>query len=214
MYEGLSDEEAVGRAKDGDSTSYGILAARYQKRLQRVAQRVLRNEADAEDAVQDAHLLALKHLGAFAGRSTFYCWMTSITINEALTQIRRRKGVVAAGDDHLDVTPSPTRNPEQQAIDSNFGDVLSAAVGRLPEPYRAVFQLRELEHLSTTETGERLGLTPACVKTRLLRAKALMRKSLSHVAPDREGAQSRLPGRFSHRGAARNGTCPQIAVAA
>ena len=179
MKNWISDEEAVSRVRGGDSDSYEILVSRHQGRLQRLARRVLRNEADAEDAVQEAHLLALQHLNQFAGRSTFVSWMSSITVNQALTKIRRTKGSFVACDALLEVLSSPTLNPERQAMGRELGEVVKGALCNLPDTYRMVFQLREVQELSTAETGERLGLTPACVKTRLLRARTLMRKSLS-----------------------------------
>lgn len=179
MNDLISDQEAVGRARAGDLASYEVLASRYQRRLHRVALRFLRNQADAEDAVQRAHLMALRHLDQYAGRSSFFGWMSSITANEALTQIRRSRGGVMAGDGAFDQMASPGRSPEQQAIDRNIGVILTKALDSLPDTYRTVFQLREMESLSTAETGEQLGLTEACVKTRLLRARTLLRKRLS-----------------------------------
>jgi len=179
MNDLISDQEAVGRARAGDLASYEVLASRYQQRLQRVALRFLRNEADAEDAVQRAHLLALKHLDQYAGRSSFFGWMSSITANEALTQLRRSRGGAMAGDGAFEHMASPERDPEQQAIDQDINVIVSSALESLPDAYRTVFRLREMESLSTAETGEHLGLTEACVKTRLLRARTLLRKRLS-----------------------------------
>ena len=179
MNDLISDQEAVGRARAGDLASYEVLASRYQQRLQRVALRFLRNEADAEDAVQRAHLLALKHLDQYAGRSSFFGWMSSITANEALTHLRRNRGGAMAGDGAFEHMASPERDPEQQAIDQDINVIVSSALESLPDAYRTVFRLREMESLSTAETGEHLGLTEACVKTRLLRARTLLRKRLS-----------------------------------
>ena len=179
MQERISDEEAVNRVKEGDPDSYAILVNRHQARLQRLARRLLRNDADAEDAVQNAHLLALQHLDQFAGRASFVSWMSSITVNEALTQMRRRKNCLVSCDDFVEILRSPDRSPEQNAVAREAGHVLGAALNRLPETYRMVFYLREVRDLSTNETGARLGLSTACVKTRLLRARIMMRKNLS-----------------------------------
>ncbi len=189
----IADQEAIGLIREGDFESYEVLVSRYQQRLHRVARRVVRNDADAEDVVQGAHLLALKHLDQYAGRSGFFSWMSSITTNQALTQIRRNRGILTAGDGHFEHMVSPGRNPEEQAIDRNISGILSKALESLPGAYRSVFQLRAMESLSTAETGERLGLTEACVKTRLLRARALLRRRLSKkLAPaGRKGAGSR-----------------------
>ncbi len=182
MHERISDEEAVNRVRGGDSDSYAILVDRHQARLQRLARRFLRNDADAEDAVQNAHLLALQHLDQFAGRASFVSWMSSITVNEALTQMRRRKNCLVSCEDFVEILRSPDRTPEQNAVTSEVGEVIQKALKKLPETYRMVFYLREVRDLSTSETGARLGLSAACVKTRLLRARSMMRKSLSERA--------------------------------
>jgi RNA polymerase sigma-70 factor (ECF subfamily) len=179
MDELISDQEAIGRVREGDLASYEILASRYQQRLQRVARRLVRNDADAEDAVQGAHLLALRHLDQYEGRSSFAGWMSSITANEALTQLRRNRSLVVTGDEPFQHLVCAGRNPEEQAIDGNLGGILNRALDSLPDAYRTVFRLREVESLSTAETGERLGLSEACVKTRLLRARGLLRRRLA-----------------------------------
>jgi RNA polymerase sigma-70 factor (ECF subfamily) len=177
----ITDEEAIGRVRRGETSSYEVLATRYHRRLYRLAQKFLRSEADAEDAVQGAHLLALRHIDQYAGRSSYLAWMSSITVNEALSQMRRKKGVVEAGEEQIGSIRSPMRNPEQQAIDRQYDGILAAALERLPPAYGEVFRLRELEALSTAETGERLGLTEACVKTRLVRAKGLLRRRITRT---------------------------------
>jgi RNA polymerase sigma-70 factor (ECF subfamily) len=107
--------------------------------------------------------------------------MSSITINEALSQMRHRKGDVELGQEQIDSLRSSTRDPEQQAIDRDFDGILTVALEGLPPAYSEVFRLREMETLSTAETGERLGLTEGCVKTRLVRAKGLLRRRLTQT---------------------------------
>ena len=181
MNPAITDEEAIGRVRSGDISSYEVLATRYHRRLYRLAQKFLRSEADAEDAVQGAHLLALRNIDQFEGRSSYLSWMSSITVNEALSQMRRRKGVVELGEEQIDSVRSPMRNPEQQTIDQDFDGILTGAVESLPPAYSEVFRLREVETLSTAETGERLGLTEGCVKTRLVRARGLLRRRLTRT---------------------------------
>ena len=186
MNAAITDEEAIGRVRMGETSSYGVLATRYHRRLYRLAQKFLRSEADAEDAVQGAHLLALRHIDQYAGRSSYLTWMSSITVNEALSQMRRKKGIVETGEEQIGSIRSPARNPEQQAIDRQFDGILAAALERLPPAYGKVFRLREMETLSTAETGERLGLTEACVKTRLVRAKGLLRRRIQRTLKSAE----------------------------
>jgi len=195
MNAAITDEEAIGRVRRGDTASYEVLATRYHRRLYRLAQKFLRSEADAEDAVQGAHLLALRHIGQYAGRSSYITWMSSITVNEALSQMRRRRGVVETGEEEVGSIRSAMRDPEQEAIDRDFDGILAAALKRLPPAYGEVFRLREMETLSTAETGERLGLTEACVKTRLVRAKDLLRRKLTRTFRSAEPSRyARNPG--------------------
>jgi RNA polymerase sigma-70 factor (ECF subfamily) len=186
MNAAITDEEAIGRVRRGETSSYEVLATRYHRRLHRLAQKFLRSETDAEDAVQGAHLQALKNIDQYEGRSSYFTWMSSITVNEALGQMRQRKGVVENGEEQVRSIPSPTRDPEQQAIDKEFDGILAAALECLPPAYGEVFRLREMETLSTAETGERLGLTEACVKTRLVRARGLLRRKITRTLKSAE----------------------------
>jgi len=203
MNAAITDEEAIGRVRRGETSSYEVLATRYHPRLYRLAQKFLRSQADAEDAVQGAHLLALRHIDQYEGRSSYLTWISSITVNEALSQMRRKKGVVEDSEEQIGSIRSPMRDPEQQAIDRDFDGILEAALERLPPAYGEVFRLREMETLSTAETGDRLGLTEACVKTRLVRAKGLLRKRLTRTFRSAE-----LPPYARNPGTANPGTEP------
>jgi RNA polymerase sigma-70 factor (ECF subfamily) len=203
MNAAITDEEAIGRVRRGETSSYGVLATRYHRRLYRLAQKYLRSEADAEDAVQGAHLLALRHFDQYEGRSSYFTWMSSITVNEALSQMRRKKGAVETGEELMGSICSPTRNPEQQAMDRQFDGILAAALERLPPAYGEVFRLREMETLSTAETGERLGLTEACVKARLVRARGLLRRRITRTLKSAE-----LPRYARNPESANSGTEP------
>lgn len=148
----------------------------------------MRNDAEAEEVVQDAHLLVFTHLEQFAGRSSFGTWLTRITVNEAVARsrrpARRPPATVSLADTHLEtMLPARLRDPEQQASDGELRRALQAAVDALPPRYRAVFLLREIQEMSTPETARRLGISDACVKTRLLRARRLVRERLSRRAP-------------------------------
>ena len=181
MVQTISDDEAIGRIRSGDINSYEVLAARYHGRLHWAAQRVVHNHADAEDAVQTAHVRALRNIDQYAGRSGYYTWIYSIVVNEARTQMRRSRKRVDIGEAYAWTLSSPARSPEQQAIDQEVGRILQQAVHRLPSTYQPVFLLCEMENLSIAETGERLGLSNACVKTRLFRAKNMLRRTLAGV---------------------------------
>ena len=184
MVHQISDDEVVWRVRSGDTESYEVLATRYHAQLCRVARRMLRSEADAEDAVQGAHLQALTHLHQYSGGSNFFRWMYSIVVNEARMQMRRGWRTAKTGDAYKASLASRVRGPEQQAIDRDVEDILERALESLPDDYKPVFRGREMEELSTAETGERLGLTDACVKTRLFRARKLMRTKLKEILSD------------------------------
>ena len=196
MYESISDEEAIGRVAQGDSQVYDVLAVRYAKRLHGLARSILRNEADAEDVVQSAHMLALRHLDQYAGRSTYIRWMSTITVREAITQIRRSRHVMRdSGSDGLEFVPADVRTPEQLAISQELAEILDGAQRLLPLKYWVVFRLREVESLSESETAARLGITRACVRIRLFRARILLRGVLADLRLD--GTLAAAPMRAS-----------------
>jgi RNA polymerase sigma-70 factor (ECF subfamily) len=156
---------------------------RHSRRLHSVAARILESEADAEDAVQEAHLHVLARLDQFAGRSSFLTWLTRIVMNEALMRRRARRPSVP-----IDIPPadgganviliSGARDPEQEALQEELGRVLQSALGALPEKYRSVFRMREVDEVDVETVAVRLGISHECVKTRLHRAKVLLRRRL------------------------------------
>jgi len=199
MLQAITDEDVISRVRSGDIRSYEVLAIRYHRPLRQVARRLLRSEADAEDALQGAHLRALTHIDQYGGRAGYFRWMYSIVVNEALTQIRKRRRFVEIGDANARSLFSVAHTPEQHAIEQNAEDILERAVKSLPSVYQPVFRFREMEGLTTAETGQRLGLTAGCVKSRLFRAKKMVRQTL------RETLHSRTHGPGTT--AVRRGSC-------
>lgn len=167
----------------GNLGELDTVASQHWKRLHGVAYSILRNHADAEDVVQSSLVLALLHSGQYAGQSTFLRWVTAITINEAITHIRRSRGSRGSAGNPID-SPAMFRaadpSPEEQAIARESMALVESALRKLPDEYASVFRLREFEWLSERETGERLGISTGCVKIRLFRARSLLRK---HIAP-------------------------------
>jgi RNA polymerase sigma-70 factor, ECF subfamily len=181
--EAWSDGEVVRRVLEGETALYEILMRRYNQRLYRVARAILRDDAEAEDVMQDAYVRAYQHLDQFAGRAPFSTWLTRIAVHEAFARIRsrNRKQSLDEGPDRGDITVSLTDislNPEQSVSNAETGRLLEEAVLNLPEHYRTVLMLRDVEELSTAETAETLGLTEQNVKVRLHRGRALVRKWL------------------------------------
>lgn len=187
----LSDEEVVERVLGGEIELFEILMRRYNQRLYRVARAILTDDGEAEDVMQDAYVRAYTHLDQFEGRSRFATWLTRIAVHEALSRARRGRRLVKIEDLSLEkksamtTLPSNERGPEQQAIERDLQCVLETAVGALPESFRSVLVLREMEGMSTAETADCLNISEALVKTRLHRAHAALRRDLesrSHAA--------------------------------
>ncbi|HEX8953557.1 MAG TPA: RNA polymerase sigma factor [Polyangia bacterium] len=178
----LSDEDVVARVRGGDTAVFEILMRRYNQRLFRAARAILRDDADAEDAVQQAYLAAYAHLDQFAGAARFSTWLTRIAIREALGKLRSRKrrGEIALDGEQEEtmMKDEPDESPEQYADRRELVGILEAAVDGLPEIYRVVFMMREVEQLSTSECAEVLELSEEAVKVRLHRARAMLRDGL------------------------------------
>jgi RNA polymerase sigma-70 factor (ECF subfamily) len=179
----LSDLEVVARVRSGEKELFEILMRRYNQRLYRVALGILGNGGEAEDVMQDAYVRAYAHLDQFAGHAQFSTWLTRIAVYEAMARARRRRRVVemdAMPDFQRDGFTDPQApSPERRAIDSDLRSALESAIQALPETYRPVVMLRDVEGLSTQETGDCLGLNEAVIKTRLHRGRALLRRDLA-----------------------------------
>src|ERR1051326_1701865 len=183
-WQGLTDEEVVSRVRSGETCLYELLMRRYNQRLFRIARSVLRDEAEAEDVLQEAWVRAFEHLDQFAGRSTFATWVSKIAFYEALARVRKRKRLMSmptSNGDHMpeeEYVDDRQRNPEQQAMGHQLRQAVASAIDRLPETYRSVFVLRDIERLSTAETAACLSISEEAVKTRLHRSRALLRRGL------------------------------------
>ncbi len=173
----LPDHAVVTRVLAGAPESFEILMRRYNQRVFRAVRAVLRDDAEAEDVLQDAWVRAYSHLGQFAGRAGFATWLTRIAIHEALARKRRRARQLPLPE-HAATLSSRTRPPEDEVGARQVAAVLEAAIDALPAPYRAVFVLRDVQDLDTEETAACLDVPAATVKTRLHRARALLRARL------------------------------------
>ena len=180
----LSDEEVVARVLAGETAMFEIVMRRYNQRLYRVARAILRNDGEAEDVMQDAYVRAYEHLDQFAGRAKFSTWLTRIAVHEALARQRRGnryqelEPMAEREGDPMDRFASLGTDPEQQASNSEIRSLLEEAVEKLPDAYRTVFMLRDVEDMSTTDAADALEITEENVKVRLHRARALLRKNL------------------------------------
>lgn len=178
--EGWTDEEVVERVRAGDAALYEIVMRRYNQRLYRVARAILRDDAEAEDVMQDAYVRAYQHLHQYAGRAPFSAWLTRIAVHEALARLRSRnrtEQLEQAGQDgglSMNIVES-SLDPEQNASRAELGRLLEDAVLGLPEQFRMVVLLRDVEELSTSETAAALDLSEENVKVRLHRGHAMLR---------------------------------------
>ena len=175
-----ADDDIVNRVLAGETALYEILMRRYNQRLYRVARTILRNDVEAEDIMQEAYVRAYQHLDQFAGEAKFSTWLTRIAVYEALARVRR--GARYSDVQVMDNMTADTPDPERQAYDRELRIVLEGAIDSLPEPYRLVFILRSVEGLSVAETAGCLEIGVEAVKTRLHRARSLLRKDLQHRA--------------------------------
>jgi len=173
----LDDETVIGRVKQGEIALFEIVMRRYNQRLYRIIRSILGTDSDVEDVLQEAYMKAYGHLGQFEGRSSFATWLTKIAVYEAMARVRRGRRfqplAVATGDDESPVEElrSSLPDPEQNAAQHELMRLIEEAVDHLPDSFREVFVMREIEQMSQAETAECLGLKEETVKTRLHRAR-------------------------------------------
>lgn len=188
----LGDPELTQRARARDEAAIRVLMQRYNRRLFRIARGVLRNDAEAEDVVQEAYVRAFTRLAEFRGDSSFGTWVSRIAYNEALGRLRRQRPMtdLSALDSlkHADIIPFPyittATDPERTMAQREVQKLLENAIDDLPEDFRSVLISRAVEGLSIEDTAIVLGIKPQTVKTRLHRARKLLHDALDrHLAP-------------------------------
>jgi RNA polymerase sigma-70 factor, ECF subfamily len=187
---GVTDEDLVARVVGGDTAAFELLMRRHNRKVFRAVRSILRGNAEAEDAVQQAYISAYTHLADFAGTSKFSTWLVRIAINEALGRLRRARGLAlvdaGVGESREQAMSAHTRDatPEEACSNRELAAILERAVDELPELYRTVFMLRQIEELSTSETAEILGTSADTVKQRLHRARGLLQERLLAFSED------------------------------
>ena len=186
--EALDDAQLVELARLSESDAFRTIMQRNNRRLYRVARSVLGDDSEAEDVVQEAHVRAFGSLGTFRGDSSLTTWLTRITLNEALGRLRQRRPTVeltvldAAPVGPANIIPFPTMqpgtDPERAVAQQQIRRLIEGAIDELPEAFRTVFVMRQIEEMSVEETADFLKIEPATVKTRLHRARRLLRQAL------------------------------------
>jgi RNA polymerase sigma-70 factor, ECF subfamily len=182
-----SDEELARRVREGETALFEVLMRRCNARVYRAVRALLRDEDEAEDVMQQAYVLAFTHLEQFKGSARFSTWLIRIAVNEALQHLRKRSRLVSidgGADDEREASMKRverhTPDPERQAAERESVRLLETTIDALPAPFRMVLMLREVDGLSTAETAEVLSVSQDVVKTRLHRARALLREELEN----------------------------------
>jgi len=178
----LNDDEIIARILHGEKDLYSIIVRRYNQRLYRVGMSIINDDVEVEDAMQVAYINAYENLGKFGFRSSFPTWLTRILINECLLRLRKRKKSISMNDENMENVMRQNKEPQTPVtatVNSELRLILNDAISKLPEKYRTVFVMREIENMNIAETKECLDLSEVNVKVRLNRAKAMLREILS-----------------------------------
>ncbi len=189
QLDALDESRLVALARTGDAAVFRVIMTRNNQRLYRVARGIVGDDAEAEDVVQEAYVRAFEGLDSFRGDSALSTWLTRIVINEALGRKRKRRPMIDIATLDMPGEQKETRvlmfpglradsNPETDASRAEIRRMLERAVDGLPEAFRIVFIMREVEQMSVEETATHLQIKPETVKTRLHRAKRLLREAL------------------------------------
>lgn len=185
----------------GDRAEFARMVEAHHDLIYRLALKMLNNQQDAEDVLQETFVKAYRHIGDFDGRSSLSTWLYRIATNEALMHLRRSKATVISMDEPVENEEGEQEPlqivdwcclPEEELMSSETRRHLDEAIQRLPASLRTVFVLRDIQGLSTQETGDVLNLSETAVKTRLSRARLRMRQDLSVYFRERmsEGRQA------------------------
>lgn len=195
IHENLTDAEIAGRIASGDDEAFHYVMRRYNQKLFRTARSILRDDAEAEDAVQESYLLAYRAMATFRNEAKLSTWLVRIVVNESIGRARKQKRSAEvirldsegadrdrdsefapqAGDQRED----PDERPEMLAQRRELRKLLEKKIDALPDTFRSVFMMRAVEEMSAEETSAALGIPDATVRTRFFRAKSLLRESLA-----------------------------------
>ena len=192
-YGAILDAELVRMAQAGDTRAFDELVRRYQDKVYRLCFKILRHEDDAAEALQDAFLSAFRGLKNFKAESTFSTWLYRIATNAALMKYRKRR------DGHVSLEQSQSANEDAEALqlpdwstqplkdllDAETNEIMAEGIQKLPDELRTVFVMRDIQEKSNAEVAEELKLTIAAVKSRLHRARILLRDRLNRYFSDK-----------------------------
>jgi RNA polymerase sigma-70 factor (ECF subfamily) len=178
----LSDKQVVADVLAGHTALFELLMRRHNERVYRAARAIVRNEAEAEDVMQQSYVNAYAHLRQFSGQAQFSTWLTRIVINESLARVRDKQRYEPFDEEQSTVemlrTHDGSLSPERETASEEFRVLLESAIDRLPNGAREVFVLREVEGMSTAEVSTTVDISEDAVNTRLARAEAALRHDL------------------------------------
>jgi RNA polymerase sigma-70 factor, ECF subfamily len=174
-----TDEEVVARVRAGDTAMYEVLMRRHNRTVYRVVRSILRDADDVEDVMQQAYVSAYAKLDQFRSDARFSTWLVSVALNEARGRLRKRTLRALSDAANAEPPPEAPTTPESEVAMREYVALVERAVERLPTPYRAVFVLRSIEGLGTAEAAAALDVSEDVVKTRLHRARLLLRGLLA-----------------------------------
>ncbi|MGJ4937828.1 RNA polymerase sigma factor [Bradyrhizobium sp. HKCCYLRH2015] len=179
------EDDLIRRAKARDETAIRAILQANNRRLFRIARGILCNDSEAEDVVQETYVRALTHLDEFRGQSSLSTWLVRIAMNEAMGRLRGQRPALQLDVQHQDRPgaeviqfPATSSDPEKSVAQRQIQAVVERAIDDLSEPFRLVFIARVIEEMSIDETADLLGLKPETVKTRLHRARGMLRENV------------------------------------
>ncbi|WP_347266624.1 RNA polymerase sigma factor [Paracoccus sp. (in: a-proteobacteria)] len=198
-----SEAELVARAAAGDGDAFALIMRRYNQRLFRSARSIIRNDAEAEDAVQEAWLRAWRAMAGFRAESRLSTWLVRITVNEALGRLRRKQAQIipletamisSDPETRAALTELPEQGPEAALMHQQTRRLVEARIDRLPDSFRTVFVLRAVEEMSVADVAEALEIPESTVRSRFFRARGLLREALA------QEVETALGGAFGFAG--------------
>ncbi|MDA8480986.1 RNA polymerase sigma factor [Citrobacter sp. Awk 4] len=182
------DPFLVSRAALGDASAFTEIMRRHNRLLFRTARSILKNDAEAEDALQEAYLSAWRALKGFRSESTLSTWLVRIVVNESLGRLRRKTAAIIPLDSAMNaidadiqtsLSDNPEHHPEYAAMQTQMRQLLEARIDLLPEAFRTVFMLRAVEEMSVEQISQALDIPEATVRTRFFRARSMLREGLA-----------------------------------
>ena len=191
-----NENDILHRIAEGEKDLYGLIIRKYNQRLYRIAVSIVDSESDIEDLLQSAYIKAYENLHKFKYQSSFPTWITRILINECLVYLKRQEQISNSKKEIFfpEHYQKPiVQTPLMKVINSELKHILEFNIRKLPEKYRTVFVMRELENMTVSETMECLGITEANVKIRLNRAKVILRNKLKNYIREDEPLQFYKP---------------------